>query len=84
MFKDLIKSLQIGERSVNLCKSCKEHVEGAKNSHRSYKIRPANRTEVEIQFRRDEESAEKAKEFQPLDLAQRIGSCWIREKVHDV
>jgi hypothetical protein len=38
----------------------------------------------EIQFRSDEESAEKAKEFQPLDFAQRTDSRRIREKVHEV
>jgi hypothetical protein len=42
------------------------------------------RFEEEIQFRRDEESAEKAKEFQPLDLAQRTDNHWINEKVHEV
>jgi hypothetical protein len=26
---------------------------------------------------------EKAKEFQPLDLAQRTDNCWINEKVHE-
>jgi hypothetical protein len=40
-------------------------------------------SEVEIQFRRDEESVKKAKEFQLLDLLQRTDNHWINEKVHD-
>jgi hypothetical protein len=36
------------------------------------------------QFRREEESTEKVKEFQALDLAQRLDNRWINEKVHEV
>jgi hypothetical protein len=53
-----------------------------RTSNRSRKIRPANRSEVKIQFRKDEESAEKVKELHPLDFAQRTDSRRIREKVH--
>jgi hypothetical protein len=90
-FKELVKFFQIFERITNFSsagensfKHSKDRVRGAKNSRRSSKIRPPKRSEAEIQFRRDEESAEKAKEFQPLDLAQRTDSRWIREKVHEV
>jgi hypothetical protein len=54
-----------------LARIAKKLVKAAKNSRRSRKIRPTKRSEAEIQFRSDEESAEKAKEFQPLDFAQR-------------
>ena len=74
--KELVKFFQIFERFMNFssaeenpCKGSKEHVSGSKNNRRGHKIHPANRSEVKIQFRRDEESTEKTKEFQPLDLA---------------
>jgi hypothetical protein len=89
--KELVKFFQIFERFTNLssaeenpCKGSKECVSGSKNNRRGRKICPTNRSEAEIQFRRDEESAEKAKEFQPLDLAQRTDNRWINEKVHEV
>jgi hypothetical protein len=89
--KELMKFFQIFERFTNffsaeenLCKGSKEGVSGSKNNRRGRNICPTNRSEAEIQFRRDEESAEKVKEFQSLDLAQRTDNCWIREKVHEV
>jgi hypothetical protein len=89
--KELVKFFQIFERFTNFssaeenpCKGSKDRISGSKNNRRGRKICPANRSEAEIQFRRDEESAEKAKEFQPLDLVQRTDSRWISEKVHEV
>ena len=89
--KELMKFFQIFERFTNFssteensCKGSKECVLGSKNNHHSHKIFPTNKSKAEIQFRRDKESTEKAKEFQPLDLAQRIDSRWIYEKVHKV
>jgi hypothetical protein len=89
--KELVKFFQIFERFTNFssagensCKGSKERVSGSKNNRRGRKICPTSRSEAEIQFRRDEESTEKAKEFQPLDLAQRPDSRWINEKVHKV
>jgi hypothetical protein len=86
-----VKFFQIFERFTNFssaeenpCKGSKERVSGSKNNHHGRKICPANRSEAEIQFRRDEESAEKAKKIQPLDLVQRTDSRWISEKVHEV
>jgi hypothetical protein len=55
-----------------------------RTSRRSRKIGPANRSEALIEFRKDEERAEKEKDFQPSDLAQRTDSRRIREKVHEV
>jgi hypothetical protein len=82
--KVLVKFFQIFERFTNLssteenpCKGSKERVSGSKNNRRSCKIFLTNRSKAEIQFRRDEESTEKEKEFQPLDLAQRTDSRWI-------
>jgi hypothetical protein len=89
--KELMKFFQIFERFTNFssaeenpCKGSKERISGSKNNRRGHKICLANRSEAEIEFRRDEESAEKAKEFQPLDLAQRTDIRWISEKVHEV
>jgi hypothetical protein len=89
--KELVKFFQILERFTNFssteenpCKGSKERVSGSKNNRRGRKICPTNRSEAEIQFRRDKESAEKEKEFQPLDLAQRTDNSWISEKVHEV
>jgi hypothetical protein len=86
-----VKFFQIFERFTNFssaeenpCKGSKERVSGSKNNHHGRNICPANISEAEIQFRRDEESAEKAKKFQPLDLVQRTDSRWISEKVHEV
>jgi hypothetical protein len=70
----------VGENSF---KYSKDRIKGAKNSRQSSKICPLKISEVEIQLRRDEESTEKAKEFQPLDLAQRTDNHWISEKVHE-
>jgi hypothetical protein len=90
-FKELMKFFQIFERITNVSsveensfKHNKDCVRGAKNSHRDRKICPTKISEAEIQFRRDEESVEKVKEFHPLDLAQRTNSHWINEKVHEV
>jgi hypothetical protein len=66
-----------------LAKAAKNTSEEPRMRNRSCKIRPAKRSEVKIQFRSDEESAEKAKEFQPLDFAQRTDNRRIREKVHE-
>jgi hypothetical protein len=89
--KELVKFFQIFERFTNFssaeenpCKGSEKHVSCSKNNRRGHKICPANRSEAKIQFRRDEESTEKAKEFQPLDLAQRTENHWISEKVHEV
>jgi hypothetical protein len=68
----------------NPCKNSKKLAKAAKNSGRSHKIHPAKRSEAEIQFKSDEKSVEKAKEFQPLDFAQRTDSRRIHEKVHEV
>jgi hypothetical protein len=57
--------------------------EKPRTRNRSHKIHPTKRSEEKIQFRSDEESAEKVKEFQPLDLAQRTDSRRIHEKVHE-
>jgi hypothetical protein len=46
----------------------------------SRKIGPANRSEELIELIKDKESAEKAKDFQPSDFAQRTNSHRIREK----
>jgi hypothetical protein len=45
-----------------------------------HKIGPANRSEVLIEFRKDEESAEKEKEFQPSDFVQKTDNRRIWEK----
>jgi hypothetical protein len=68
----------------NPCKGSKEHVSSSKNNRRGCNICPMNRSKAEIQFRRDEDSMEKEKEFQMLDLAQRPDSCWISDKMHEV
>jgi hypothetical protein len=89
--KELEKFFQIFERFTNFFfhrrkfpQYNKDCVKSSKNNRRSHKICPTNIFEVEIQFRRDEESAEKVKEFQLLDLMQRPDSRWISEKVHEV
>jgi hypothetical protein len=71
-----MKFFQIFERFTNFssveenpCKGSKERISGSKNNRQSHNIFPTNRSKEEIQFRRDEESAEKEKEFQPLNLA---------------
>jgi hypothetical protein len=89
-FKEFVKFFQIRERFTNFLLQEKLFARTAKNtlkskgSRRSRKIGPANRSEALIEFRKDEESAEKAKDFQPSDLAQRTDSRRIREKVHEV
>jgi hypothetical protein len=66
--KELVKFFQIFERFMNFSsigenslKGSKERVSGSKKNRRGCKIHPANKSEAEIQFRRDEESAEKTK-----------------------
>jgi hypothetical protein len=85
--KEFVKFFQIRERFTNFLPQEKLFAEAAKNTlkeqrtdRRSRKIGPANRSEALIEFRKDEESAEKEKDFQPSDFAQRTDSRRIREK----
>jgi hypothetical protein len=68
----------------NFDKFDKDRIKHARNNHCGHKSHPVNGSEAGNQFRRDEESVEKAKEFQPLDLAQRPNHRWIHKKVHEV
>jgi hypothetical protein len=88
-FKELVKFFQIFERFTNFFPQEKIFARTTKNFRKpprmsscSCKIGPAKKSEAKIQFRSDEESAEKGKEFQPLDFAQRTDNRRIREKVH--
>jgi hypothetical protein len=69
-FKEFVKFFQIRERFTNFLPQEKLFEEAAKNTlkeqrtdRRSCKIDPANRFEAFIEFIKDEESAEKAKDF---------------------
>jgi hypothetical protein len=67
--KELVKFFQIFERFTNFsseeensCKGSEERISCSKKNRCGRKIHPANRSEAGIQFRRDEERAEKTKE----------------------
>jgi hypothetical protein len=73
--KESVKVFQIHERFTNFLLREKLFARIAKNtlkqqrkSKRSRKIGPTNRSEALIEFRKDEEHAEKEKYFQPSDL----------------
>ena len=55
-----------------------------RTSRHRCKIGFANISKVLIEFRKDEECAEKAKDFQPSDLALKTDNHHICEKVHKV
>ena len=85
-FKEFVKFFQIRERFTNFLPQEKLFAEAAKNtpkkkttSRRSRKIIPGNRFDPSIKFIKDEEHAEKAKDFQLSDLAQRTDSRRIQE-----
>ena len=85
-FKEFMKFFPIRERFTNSLLHEKLFAEAAKNmpkkqrtNRRSRKIIPINRSEPSIKFIKDEEHAEKAKDFQLSDLAQRTDTRWIRE-----
>ena len=89
--EEFVTFFQIFERFRNLffhrrnsVKFGKDRIKHARNNHYGHKIRPVNRSKAGNQFRREEESGKKAKEFQPSDLAQSLDSHWISEKVHEV
>jgi hypothetical protein len=78
-FKEFMKFFQIHERFTNFLPQEKLFAEATKNmlkeqrtSRRSRKIGPTNRSEALIELRKDEERAEKEKDFQPSDLGARI------------
>jgi hypothetical protein len=73
--KEFVKLFQIRERFMNFLPQEKLFAKAAKNmlkeqrtDRRNRKIGPANRSEALIEFRKDEESAEKAKYFQPSNF----------------
>jgi hypothetical protein len=74
-FKEFVKVFQIRERFTNFLLQEKLFAEAAKNtlkeqrtSRRSRKIGPANRSEALIEFRKDEEHAEKEKDFSAVQI----------------
>jgi hypothetical protein len=73
-FQSLKDSQIFSSAGANFVKFGKDRVKHARNSHYGHKIRPVNRSKAGNQFRRDAESAEKAKAFQPSDLARRPDS----------
>jgi hypothetical protein len=89
--KEVVSFFQIFERFMDLffhrrnsIKFNKDRVKHARNNHSHCKIHLANGFEAGNQFRREEESAEKAKAFHLSNLAQRPDSRWISKKAHKV
>ena len=83
-FKEFMKFFPIREIFTNFLLQEKLFAEEAKNtlkkkrtSRRSHKIGFANKSEALIEFRKDVEHVEEAKDFQSLDFAQKIDSRWI-------
>jgi hypothetical protein len=83
--KELVYFFQILERFTNLSSTGVKNASQVKRTATEavkFILRTVPRRETSPEG--SKESAEKAKAFQPSDLAQRTDSRWISEKVHEV
>jgi hypothetical protein len=83
--EELVKFFQIFERFTNLSSTgVNNESQVQRTAIEAIRFILRMDPERETSSRRDKESAEKVKAFQPSDHAQRTNSHWINKKVHEV